>query len=323
MVGAFLTSREIFQSNIWENPVEFRLFFFIYGNAVFSEEGTQQGGIHIQRGQFLRSYRNLQKDLEYVENRSVKQYSLSRIKRAVDKLVKENRVKVEDTELGTLFTVINYQVYQGFETYKNSNLERKWNGDGTETEQGWNNNKKEKKDIKDKKDIKKRHKFDEKQMRLAQILWEKVQVNDPSMKQPNLEAWANTIRLMMEQDSREGKEIQEVILWATKHDFWYRNILSADKLRKQFNKLKLQMKDEQKPKPSGFKKSTRTEQLPDWFDETEIQPEEKTEVKHDEEYYKKLKLIERMRKNGHWTEERYEQEIQALEASKSGKVNAG
>ncbi len=139
--GAFQTSRNIFENPIWSDIPKFRIFFYIYGNAVFSKEGTVTAGMKLKRGQFLRSYRNLQEDLEYVENRSIKKYSLSVIKRKVDSLVEENRLKIEDTELGTLFTVVNYESYQGLDNYKSDNLERRKNADGTESERSENNNK--------------------------------------------------------------------------------------------------------------------------------------------------------------------------------------
>lgn len=146
--GAFQTSREIFENPIWEDVPKFRIFFYIYGKAVFSKEGTAVGGIKIARGQFLRSYRNLREDLQYIENRSIKKYSLSMISRKIDQLVKENRLEIEDTELGTLFTVVNYSTYQGLSNYKkhNENAERtekeqSENADGTEQEQNENNNK--------------------------------------------------------------------------------------------------------------------------------------------------------------------------------------
>lgn len=143
MAGAFQTSREIFENPIWQNVVEFRLFFLIYGKATFTD-GVKVGDIVLKRGQWLRSYRNLQSDLEYVENRTIKKYSLSRIYRAVDSLLKQKRVRVERVELGTLFEVVNYAIYQGLENYK-SDIR---NSDGTEMEQRWNNNKKEKKEKK-------------------------------------------------------------------------------------------------------------------------------------------------------------------------------
>jgi hypothetical protein len=141
MGGAFQTSRDIFEHPIWQDIPKFRIFFFIVGNAVFSEAGAKVGGILVKRGQYLRSYRNLQDDLAYIENRAVKKYSLSVIKRKIDSLVKENRLKMEEAELGTLFTVVNYEQYQGLDNYKKDNLERSENAVRTEMERSWNNNK--------------------------------------------------------------------------------------------------------------------------------------------------------------------------------------
>lgn len=150
MGGAFQTTRDIFDNPIWQNIVEFRLFFLIYGKAAFTD-GVRIGELELQRGQWLRSLRNLQSDLEYIENRSVKQYSLSTIHRAIDNLVKQNRLSVKHSELGTLFTVINYAYYQCLDNYKNdienaerTERERRENGNETETERKRNNNKKSK-----------------------------------------------------------------------------------------------------------------------------------------------------------------------------------
>lgn len=146
MGGAFQTSREIFKHPIWNDVIKFRLFFFIVGNAVFSDQGVRVGNLTLKRGQFLRSYRNLANDLEYLDNRSLKKYSISVLKKKVDQLVKENRLEIEDTELGTLFTVVNYAMYQGFDHYKNSTENRA----RTARERGENNNNKVNKDNKEK-----------------------------------------------------------------------------------------------------------------------------------------------------------------------------
>lgn len=148
--GAFQTSREIFENPIWSDVVKFRIFFYIYGNAVFANKGTEVAGIHIKRGQFLRSYRNLQKDLSYMEKRAIKMYSLHTIKNKIDQLVKENRIEIETTDYGTLFTVVNYEEYQGFERYTKPLPEQQRNGNGTASEQQRNNNKNVKNDKNDK-----------------------------------------------------------------------------------------------------------------------------------------------------------------------------
>lgn len=148
MAGVFQVDREIFDNSIWQNPAEFRLFFYILGNAVWSEEGVKYGDVLIQRGQYLRSYRNLRNDLMYTENNAIKYYSLSHIKKLVDKLVADGRIEKEDTELGTLFTVVNYTKYQWLQGVREDNQERRKNEERTEREQNENNKNKDNKDNK-------------------------------------------------------------------------------------------------------------------------------------------------------------------------------
>lgn len=60
-------------------------------------------------------------------------------------------------------------------------------------------------------------------------------------KRPNLDGWANDVRLMRERDDRDDAEIREVFTWANADEFWSANILSPAKLRKQFDRLSLLM----------------------------------------------------------------------------------
>jgi len=137
--------RKIFGSDIWLQPVELRIFIYLIGQARFEDEPNRKyesRGVIIEKGQYLKSYRKLQKDLEYIENNSVKNYSLSRIKRALDNLKEQNRIKTEKTPLGTLFTVVNYCHYQGWYSKNDKHrteLEQQRNADGTELEQQRNN----------------------------------------------------------------------------------------------------------------------------------------------------------------------------------------
>lgn len=149
MSGVFQIDRKIFESDIWNNVIEFRIFFYILGNAIWKKEGVHVGNIHIKRGQYLRSYRNLREDLMYIENNAIKYYSLSTLKRAVDKLVLDERLDKEETPLGTLFTVVNYCEYQWLRGVVSDNLEQQRNSDGTPTEQQENNKNKDNTDNKD------------------------------------------------------------------------------------------------------------------------------------------------------------------------------
>lgn len=245
--GAFQTSREIFENPIWTDVVKFRIFFYIYGNAVFAKEGTNVAGIHLNRGQYLRSYRNLQNDLAYMEKRAFKYYSLNTIKSKIEQLVKENRIEIETTDYGTLFTVLNYEEYQGFERYTKPISEQQQNSNRTASEQQQNNNKnvnndKNDKNVKDSTSGKRKKRVyadDDPNKILAKTLFKLIRKNQ-DIKEPNLDDWANTIRLTIESDKRSGKEVQEMIVWATQHEFWGGVILSPSSLRKHYDKMKAQ-----------------------------------------------------------------------------------
>lgn len=79
-------------------------------------------------------------------------------------------------------------------------------------------------------------------MAIAEHLKDRILENKPDARVPkHLDAWANTARLMMEIDKRPREKIIEVIDWCQRDEFWRSNILSMDKLRKQFDRLELQM----------------------------------------------------------------------------------
>lgn len=61
-------------------------------------------------------------------------------------------------------------------------------------------------------------------------------------KQPNLDDWANTIRLMTSSDGLTHKRVCEVFKHANQDPFWASNIQSPKKLRSQFETLAAQMK---------------------------------------------------------------------------------
>lgn len=265
MAGAFQTSREIFENPIWQDVIKFRIFFFIVGNAVFAEEGVTIQNIHVGRGQFLRSYRNLISDLEYLDNRSIKKYSISVISKKIDQLVKEERLKIESTELGTLFTVVNYAEYQGFERYKKDSengtrtpRERSENGTRTEREQNENNNKNVNKDKnvkKDNKDIKPSAPKNPKRIYSEDELYFKLAKRFHSLalenaretktahliKGPNLQEWADVFRLMLERDQVKESELGTVVKYALSEPFYRTIIFSPKNLRKHYRAILTKM----------------------------------------------------------------------------------
>ena len=77
--------------------------------------------------------------------------------------------------------------------------------------------------------------------RLAEYLFNHILKNNPKHKPVNIQSWAKSIDLMLRVDNREVEEIKQVIRWCQQDEFWRTNILSASKLREQYDALILKM----------------------------------------------------------------------------------
>ncbi|WP_432702005.1 hypothetical protein [Lysinibacillus sphaericus] len=106
---------------------------------------------------------------------------------------------------------------------------------------------------------------------LANRLYQKILIDDPSFKQPNMNTWADSIRLMMEQDARTVEQIEYLIDWSQDNSFWKSNILSTKKLREKATTLIRQIKAD-KAKEVKAKQSVpnyrqnHKELVPEWFE---------------------------------------------------------
>jgi len=90
-----------------KNSLSLRLFLLIVGHACY-KDGVQikNSPIVLMRAQWLRSNRKLQKDLGA---------SPTTLTAAIRWLEEKNLLITEPTKLGTIFTVLNFDVYQGKE----------------------------------------------------------------------------------------------------------------------------------------------------------------------------------------------------------------
>jgi hypothetical protein len=61
-----------------------------------------------------------------------------------------------------------------------------------------------------------------------------------------LMAWADDIRKLIDIDKQDEEEVRRVIEWCQQDSFWFKNILSGKKLRIQYEKLILEMKENKK-----------------------------------------------------------------------------
>jgi phage replication O-like protein O len=85
------------------------------------------------------------------------------------------------------------------------------------------------------------------ELRLASLLLKEIRNNKPDFKEPNIQSWAKEIDLMVRRDKRELEKIESLILWVQKDSFWWKNVLSALKLRQQFDRLEAQMNERKIP----------------------------------------------------------------------------
>ena len=85
----------------------------------------------------------------------------------------------------------------------------------------------------------------------AKKLADYILYNNPKHKpitEKELQDWAKDIDKCCRLDSRSEEDVTAVLDWCQKDDFWYKNILSANKLRIQFDKLYVKMMDEVRKK---------------------------------------------------------------------------
>ncbi|MDL2209892.1 hypothetical protein LJC26_03710 [Desulfovibrio sp. OttesenSCG-928-O18] len=82
--------------------------------------------------------------------------------------------------------------------------------------------------------------------RLAVLMRDTLKANVPTLKEPDLQAWARSFAVALRNDERMGEPhfVAEVVKWACSDSFWRANIQSPDKLRKQFDQLTARMESE-------------------------------------------------------------------------------
>lgn len=229
--------RKELESDIWLMPPLYgRVWQWIKysvnhkDKAIPQPDGTD---FMVKSGQRLTSLRQMAHAVAWQEGVRTITPSAETIARIVKWLESKNMITVfrgcRDRSY-TLITVVNWAFYQG--------------GDddgvtltGTATEhtqehpQVLNNNEEECKRNSSS------PKFSEEDFSTAEWIYSKLLEMNPTHKEPNLTQWANTIRLMREQDKRADAEIRDLFTWANQDDFWSTNILSPATLRKQWDKL--------------------------------------------------------------------------------------
>jgi hypothetical protein len=240
--GCVLLANKIFQSALWRKPPQYlRSFLWLIGKAAFEDGHTFKGHI-LKRGELITTHNEIADGLSYCFNRAIIKPSQKEIRIMLSWLQSEGMIlmkplidgtspnkgrPIELTRayIGLLIYIINYDTYQDLKSYKGMDKGR------PSSEQG------QLREIRENKIFL----SDSLEIRLAELLLEKILTRNPNHKKPNLQTWARDIDRMIRLDHRAPDDIRSVIEWCQADTFWQNNILSVDKLRKQFDQLALRM----------------------------------------------------------------------------------
>jgi len=153
--------------------------------------------------------------------------TIREIRTIIDFLKKAGNLTIKTTNKFSIITIINWSIYQG------DNIENDNQNDKQRANKGQHTN-----------TITHKYIFlsDSIEVRLAELLLEKIVFRNPNFKKPNIQTWAKDIDLMIRIDKRDVSEIGQVIEWCQQDQFWQSNILSTSKLRKQYDQLMAKMK---------------------------------------------------------------------------------
>ena len=93
------------------------------------------------------------------------------------------------------------------------------------------------------------------EVRLSKLLFDLIRERNPEFR-PNFsdddfQKWAIHVNRMIRIDKRDPDQIEIVIRWCQEDDFWKNNILSTQKLREQYDQLRMKMGKPKKEEQSG------------------------------------------------------------------------
>lgn len=140
-------------------------------------------------------------------------------------LKKAENLTIKTTNKYSIITIVNWHTYQGDETGNDTQNDKPLANKGQHTNTITH----------------KTFLSDSIEVRLSELLLEKILTRNPNHKKPNLQTWAKDVDRMIRLDNRPPEAIRRVIEWCQSDAFWQNNILSVGKLRKQFDQLALKM----------------------------------------------------------------------------------
>ena len=224
MQGWISLHRQIQESAIYKDSQAVHLWVHLLLKANHKDKEVIFNGepITIKAGQLLTGRKKLSAETGISE---------SKIQRLLKLFQKCHMIEQQTNSKNRLISITKYHSYQQGEQQTNNKRTT------TEQQLNTNNNVNNVNNVNN--IIKSENKFSDDDMECAVYIESKIEFT--TKQKPNLNKWADTIRLMRERDGLTHRQICEVFRWANHDPFWSANIRSPDKLRKQFETLVAQM----------------------------------------------------------------------------------
>lgn len=234
--GWVCVHRQLLDNPIFKNDKLFRVFMYCLLKASHSEHDQLIGDsvVPVKSGEFVTGRKSISSATGLTEQN---------VRTALNKLEKLSILTIKSTNKYSIISIVNWNKYQQSNQQVTSKQPAS-NQQVTTNNNGNNGNNGEKDNsVTQKRD--KKFNFNQDHMSFAEAMLERIKLIAPQSKKPNLDGWANTIRLLCENDNVEINHAWNVFKWANSDSFWQTNILSADKFRKQFAQLSAKMPKQQ------------------------------------------------------------------------------
>lgn len=266
-IGYIKLYRKIANSFVWTNPNMLKLWLLCLMKASHKESRFLFNGkeVSVSSGQFVTGRAVIEK--EFNEGVQADQQIVGRtLWRWLKKFENEQMLSITSTTKYSVISIKNWHDYQVSDQQVSSARPSTVQQVST-----YKNDKNDKNDKnKDNSPNSDKRTYDENSIhyQLAIKLFERIKENNETVKEPNIQKWADTIRLTMERDNRSEEQMNNVIEWSQKHDFWSGIILSPASLRKNYDKMRTQrLNEKSKPATPHWQKPHKVEEMPDWAKE--------------------------------------------------------
>ena len=228
--------RKLLYNPIFKNDKLFRVFMYCLLKASHSDHKQLVGDaiVELKPGQLVTGRKTISTDTDLTEQN---------VRTAMLKLEKLGILTSKPTNKFSVISITNWYKYQ--QTNQQVTSSQPTSNQQVTTNNNVNKDNNGNNSIVEQKPDKKKNKFSDEQYTFANAMFERIKNVVPNIKKPNLESWANTIRLLNENDGVNLRDAWRVFTWANSDDFWQKNILSADKFRKQYAQLSAKAPNQQ------------------------------------------------------------------------------